>query len=346
VARIVITGGAGFIGSQLGYRLHNDGHDVILVDDMSFGYKDNLEINGKTFGTFIKADVRSPIMGNILANVDYVFHFAGISSLPVCQQDPYSAVDINVGGTVNILEHSRRNGVKRVIFASTSAIYENNINFPSDETNNVAPDLVYATSKLQAEHSCRVYSNSYNLDVVIIRYYNVYGPHQDFRRLSPPLTGYILRELLLGNIPVLHSTGDQRRDYVYVDDVNDLNMLCMTHVNAPGNIFNAASGEAFSVKTIYSILAQALQSDIEPVFHTASKFWDKYPDLFEGPYPLKSIRLEKEVNKFTLGSYQKAKALLGWSPKMPFLLGLKTTADFAKSMFEQDNARIKVSAKL
>ncbi len=336
MARIVITGGAGFIGSQLGYRLHNEGHDIILVDDMSFGYEDNLEIDGKTFGTFIKEDVRSSIMGDILKGVDYVFHFAGISSLPVCQQDPYHAVDVNVGGTVNVLEHARKNGVKRVVFASTSAIYENNINFPSAETDNVTPDLVYATSKLQAEHSCRVYSNSYGLDIAIIRYYNVYGPHQDFRRLSPPLTGYILRELLQGNVPILHSTGDQRRDYVYVDDVNDLNVLCMTHVNAPGHIFNAASGEAFSVKEIYSTIAETLQSDTNPIFHSAGEFWDKYPDLFEGTYPLKKIRLEKEVNKFTLGSYQKAKALLGWTPKMSFHSGMKATANFAMSMFMQD----------
>ena len=128
--RILITGGAGFIGSQLGFRLFNEGHDVLLLDNMSYGHEDNLTIDGKTFGTFIKSDVRDKgDMMKYTKGVDCVFHFAGIAPLPDCQIDPYNAVDVNVSGTANVLEASRINGVKRVVFASTSAIYENNEKF-------------------------------------------------------------------------------------------------------------------------------------------------------------------------------------------------------------------------
>ena len=120
--KVVITGGAGFIGSQLGYKLYKDGYEVILIDDMSFGYTENLKINGESFGNFIKSDIRSQSIGPLLSNVDCVFHLAAISALPVCQSNPGEAISINVGGTANILELARQAGVRRFVFASTCSI--------------------------------------------------------------------------------------------------------------------------------------------------------------------------------------------------------------------------------
>lgn len=328
--KIIITGAAGFIGSQLAYDLHQQGNQVVLMDDMSFGYEDNLIIDGDTFGEFHQVDIRKPETEKLYVGVDTVFHFAGISALPVNQENPYYSIDVNVAGTANVLEMARRNNVRRVVFASTSAIYENNETFPNKEDDAVSPYLIYSNSKLQAELLCKSYYKTYGLEVVIIRYFNVYGPHQDFKRVSPPFTSYVIRELLHERQPVLHSSGDQKRDYVFVDDINRLNKICMDHPNAPGQTFNAASGKNYSVKEIYNLLASSLSSDIVPTYREASKFWEKYPKLFNGHYPLPLNILEKEVNKFTLGSPEKAKNILGWETLINIENGIKITAEYAK----------------
>jgi len=327
--KVLVTGAAGFIGSQLSFKLENEGFHVIMIDDMSFGYEDNLIIDGKSFGEFYKEDIRNPETDRLYKGVDTVFHFAGISALPVNQENPYLSIDVNVAGTAQVLESARKNGVRRVVFASTSAIYENNESFPCSESDLVSPYLVYSVSKRQCELLCLGYYKTYGLEVSIIRFFNVYGPHQDFKRTSPPFTSYVIRELLQGRQPVLHSSGDQKRDYVYVDDLNRLNMICMDHPAAAGEIFNAASGVNYSVKEIYKMIADSLGSDIQPVYKPAGKFWDKYPSLFEGNYPLPESLIEKEVNKYTLGNAGKALEMLGWKAEVSMEAGMDLTARYA-----------------
>lgn len=329
MSKILITGGAGFIGSQLGKSLVDEGHDVILLDNMSYGYLDNLFIDGKTFGKFVGMDIRSPDFRRHCEGVDTVFHFAGISALPACQERPYYAVDVNVAGTANVLESARLAGVRRVVFASTGAVYESNTKFPQAESDPVSPRLIYAVTKFQAEQLCRSYSDLYGMEVVITRYFNVYGPHQDFMRTSPPLMSYLIRELLHDRTPILHSDGTQKRDCVYVDDVNRLNKLCMTHPRAPGNTFNVGSGVAHSVREIHAILAKALRKDIEATYRSAEHFWDAYPNLFQGGYPLKREYLEKEVRKYTLADTTLSQELLGWRAEVTLEEGLTRTAEYA-----------------
>src|SRR5579885_3415149 len=140
--KVLITGGAGFIGSQLGYYLHKLGHEILLLDDLSFGVKDNLVIDGKTFGTFILDDIRNPNFGDYLSNVDVVFHLAAIAPLPVSQVDPYRGYTVNVAGWANVLEACRRAKTPKVVLASTSAIYENNISFPFREDDATNPHMI------------------------------------------------------------------------------------------------------------------------------------------------------------------------------------------------------------
>jgi UDP-glucose 4-epimerase len=332
MARILITGGAGFIGSQLGYKLHNEGNEVILLDNMSSGHKDNLTINGEKFGKFIMDDIRNNSLFDHLKNVDYVFHLAGIAPLPNCQENPYEAIDINVAGTANVLEASRVNGVKRVIFASTSAVYENNKITPFKESDKINPDLIYATSKLQCEKLCNSFIKTYEMEIVILRFFNVYGPHQDFKRKQPPLIGYLIREFMKNNSPILHSDGNQKRDYIYIDDLIELCQIVMLHSKAPNEIFNVSSGEVISVKKIVDLISTNFKNTKPPIFREASKFWEKYPKLFKGKYPLKLERLESEVKKFSLGCPHKSKQILGWEAKTSFTDGFKNSVNYAKNM--------------
>jgi nucleoside-diphosphate-sugar epimerase len=330
--KVVITGGAGFIGSKLGYDLFKDGFKVTLLDDISFGYESNLTMNGETFGEFVQQDVRSRDLVQYLEGADCVFHLAAISALPVCQSEPDRAISINVGGTASVLEAARQAGVRRVVLASTSAIYENNTKFPCSEDDPVEPNLLYSVSKLCAEHLCKAFSNVYGMEIAITRYYNVYGPNQDVQRQSPPFVGYVIRELLTNKRPILHSDGKQQRDYVYIDDVNNLNRLCMTQPEAVGQTFNVASGHSYSVNEIFEMVAELLGSNLKPVFRESTQFWNEYPSLFNGVYPLHGQRIAKEVDKFTLGSTCKARETLGWQANTPIRDGLKTTIDHARRL--------------
>tara|TARA_R100000152_G_C6743157_1_gene166884 strand:- start:63 stop:1067 length:1005 start_codon:yes stop_codon:yes gene_type:complete len=328
--KILITGGAGFIGSQLGYHLHNKGYDVILLDNMSYGNRDNLEIDGKTFGRFIEDDIRNKSILDHTKDVDYIYHFAGIAPLPDCQENPKEAIDTNVSGTANVLEAARLNGVKRVIFSSTSAVYENHRTFPAKESDDVFPDLIYATSKKQSELLCRSFANVYDLPIVTLRFFNVYGPHQDFRRKHPPLTGYLMKTFLQNEIPTLFSDGEQRRDYVYIDDLINICEIVMTHDKAVGEKFNVSSGNTYSVNEIYESVAKCFNVTSKPNYNTPSNFWDAYPHLFKGEYKLNKDRLEKEVLKYCLGDTTKSKEVLDWEAKTTLDDGMKKCVEHAK----------------
>ncbi len=331
----MITGGAGFIGSNLGYMLHRKGFDVLLLDDLSFGHLDNLKKNGKMFGVFKKIDIRSSKLEDHFSNADYVFHLAGISTLPVCQSEPVNSIDVNVIGTVNVLEAARKSNVKRVIFASTAGVYENNVKFPCKEDDFTEPSLSYTLTKSFSEKLCKSYFKLYGLETCITRYNNVYGPNQDIRRTSPPFVAYVIREILRNRQPIFHSDGNQQRDYVYIDDVNELNFQCMVNSNAINQIFNVSSGKVFSVNEIYTIITSILNSKIKPIYRNSQLFWDKYPSLFEGVHTLNKKWIKKEVDKFALSSTEKAEKILNWTATTSMKKGLEQTIENAQKLLKQ-----------
>lgn len=332
--RIIITGGAGFIGSQLGFDLSNRGHDVILVDNMSYGHLDNLVLRGKTFGRFVCRDIRDPdALKSILLEGDTVVHLAGISSLAVCQSDPGLAYDVNVGGTARVLEAARRSKVRRVIFASTSAVYENTSTIPHSEEDSISPNLVYALTKEAGEKICRGFAECYGLDIIIVRFFNTYGPHQDVYRTSPPFTSYLAKELTHDRSPVLFNQTDSRRDYIYVTDLIELLYSMISSDNSfRADIFNATSSKSYSVKEIYRAF-QVVSSKhaIEPVYKSPRGFWDAFPVLFEGT-PLKRDRIEKEVNKTAEGDNMKACTTFNWTARV----GLEEGVSFIWKHLSQD----------
>ncbi len=332
--KFLITGAAGFIGSQLAASMVRKGHDVVLVDDLSYGRIENLIFENLKLN-LIQADVRDKAIGNLLDGVDIVFHLAAISSLPACQENPVEAFSVNVEGTINLLEASRKVGVKKFIFSSTSAVYENTVDKPFSESSSINPNLSYSLSKAVAEQVINSYVQNYGLTAYIVRFFNIYGPHQDFLRVNPPLMAYICRTLAAGERPIFFSSGEQQRDYVYVDDVvRMLDMLTIAELPS-GTVLNACANETASVKEIFGLLSRYFVDPQIPEFQASETFWEPFAGLFEGSNPLKREVVSREVNKVSLGSYSLAKKLLGWEPLTSLEEGTKSVASFALSNMDR-----------
>lgn len=326
--RILITGGVGFIGSQVGLYLVQK-HDVYPLDNLKFGYLYNLANNKQLLKNFIRIDIRDPKMEAVLKNIDVIFHFAGWVSLPGCNDDPNEAYQCNVAGTANVLEMARRNGVKKIIFASTAAIYEYD-SIPFKESIVPKPTLIYAQTKKAAEDLCQSFRDMYGMDIIILRFFNVYGPHMDFR---PPsyLISYIIGCLVRGEKPVLHSDGKQARDFVYITDVVRLCEIVMTHPNAKNEVFNVGSGTTITVQEIFDIIAKILgEEKIKPIYRDPKLIWENFPRQLKGKYSLNPEFLEKEVNKHTLASMEKVKEMFHWEAKVSIEEGLEKTVAYIK----------------
>ena len=311
--RILLTGAAGGIGSTLGYYLFKKGYELTLIDNLRNGYRENLLIDNKPFGDFYYQDICDPQLADkLLDRYDCIIHLAAITALPDCESNVNDTININVAGTTNIMECARKWNVPHVIFASTSAIYENNEEKIFTENLEVNPRLWYSLSKKMAEEVCESYRINYGMSITTLRFFNVFGPRQDIYRKNPPLLNYLVREIMQDKQPILHSTGEQARDYIHVDDVVKLIDICLE--KKPDDTFNVCSGSLLSVNQIVKYVSGILNSSITPIYREASKLWDTYPDLFSGDYPLNKEIVAKETNKYSKGSYQKAKELLGWKP--------------------------------
>jgi len=331
--KILITGGAGFIGSQLGRRLSMLGHEVTLVDNLSFGYLDNLVVDGVVPRNFVCRDIRDGELANEMAGKEIVFHFAGISSLPVCEQNPAAAYDINVVGTANVLDLARRAGVGRVVFSSTSAVYENNQADKFCEADPVSPDLTYASTKAVGESICRSYAKNYGLDVVVARFFNVYGAHQDIRRVSPPFTSYVARQMVLNQPLVLFNKSEATRDYVYSEDLLDaLTHMAFSANVYRGEVFNLCSGKGYSVPDLLKLMTEITSFRGEITWSDPNTFWDKYPDLFTGEYRFDRSRIAKEVHKSAIGDPTKTLAEFGWKAETPIEKGLDAVIEYARRL--------------
>lgn len=306
------------------------------MDNFSYGTEDNLIFPDMDFrDRILRYDVRdSERMSEIFQhnNIDYVYHMAGIAPLPDCQINPQQAIAVNVGGLVNVLEAGRKYGVKKLIFASTSAIYENDEVFPSWEKEFKLPSLIYANTKYAAERFAESYCSTYGMSVTCLRFANVYGPHIDCLRKQPPFIGYAIRELYCNRIPVFHSDGKQRRDYIYVDDLIDLAIRVRDH--SEFDAVNVSANKNYSVSDLYHIMAKIMGKTYEPEYVDVSHYWVKYPELYQGAYPIKEKVLVHEVNKYSLCDNTYAKEMYGWVPQVSIEEGLAKTIEFTVKMME------------
>lgn len=319
--KYIITGGLGFIGSHLYDTIKKTTKNkVLLIDNLYSGTTDNIKNLEKD--DFVNMDIRDEKLIEYFDENDIVIHLAAISSLPECQSNPVMCYDVNVNGTLNILEICRKKKILKIIFASTSAVYENNINFPVKETDEVFPTLIYSMSKYSCEKLCKSYIKNYNLNINVIRFFNVYGGNQDFRRASPPLTSYIINCILNKKDIILHSDGNQSRDYIYVEDLLDM-IFKVIDYKENGKIFNACSGELISVNKIFELISRNLNSNVKPRYTEASNFWNKYDNIINGNNPLKIEIIEKEVNKHTYGDNTYSKKELNWRIKFNYEEGIE-----------------------
>lgn len=330
---ILITGGAGFIGSEFGKFLLKNKLNVKILDNLEYGYRDNFEDNEILTHNFILADIREENFEKYLKDIDIVIHFAGLSALPECESNPTKAFDVNTNGVANVLDAIRKSNVKKFIFASTSAIYENNPNNNiHKEVDPVNPNLIYATTKYCAEQICKSYAQNYDMDIIICRFFNVFGPHQDFKRKYPPFTSYLIKEALAGNTPLIFNTEDCKRDYIYVDDLMQyLYLMLSSEKKYSAEIFNLATGNGYSAleiaESIYSLLNKELVFEAgEP-----AKFWDKYEALFNKNYNLNKSRVIKEVFKNCIGSGTKVQNEFGYTAKSNLQEGLKAIIEYQRN---------------
>lgn len=314
---IIITGAAGGIGSVLTTKLVESGHEVWAIDDCSSGSWDNITVKSSQFHA-ITASILDPALNELLpwTEAQTVIHLAAISSLPECQSDPVRAFSINVTGTLQVAQWSRQSErLTRFINASTSAVYEGVREQPFHEDMIVAPHLVYSQTKLVAERYLSALRRDTGFPAVSFRFFNVFGPMQDYRRKSPPLLNYLVREIVNGRPPQLHSNGTQARDYIGVDDIVEALTIATTHEFGERDVFNLCSGHKLSVLDFVDLSREALGHSVEPVFRSSERLWEGYPELFAGRFPLAPAVVVAETEKDSLGSPLAFQQETGWLPR-------------------------------
>lgn len=340
VVKILITGIAGFVGSTLARRLLSIGHgkhEITGIDNFSFGYRDRLADIVK-FINFIECDVSeiSERLGN--ENFDVIVHCAAIAPLPDCQIDSRRAIIENVANCGKIADFAMHSGTSNIVFFSSGAIYENIGIYPTPEDVTPRPKLVYPITKYIAEQYFQAVCAAHELNVVAIRLFNLYGPHQDYFRKQPPLIGYLLRCLIEKKQAVLFSSGNQRRDYVFIDDLVDFvlaaaNYMCnLSETSERFLTVNAGTGVTISVNEIISLIEDISGEKLDIKRKTSEEYWNKYPELFERKIPLRKEIVGQEVEKFTHADIRKAFALLKWEPKVSMMQGLSECLEYAKSI--------------
>ena len=313
--KILITGAAGQIGSGLSRLLIENGHDLTLVDNLRNGYLENLKDDAnEVIAPFYEVDITSEdFFTECGGDYDVIIHLAAITSLPDCESNPLETLRINVSGTANVLEFARKFDVPHIVFASTSAIYENNDTDVFTEDLEVNPRLYYSLSKKMSEELIHSYRENYGMTVTILRFFNVFGPDGDQTRPNPPLLNFAYRELSHDRQPILSGDGEQVRDFIWVKDVVRMLELCMQ--KQPNDVFNVCSGVTVSVNQMSQWVAEALGKEHIGLGHKpASELWSTYPEMFEGAYPLDKGLVAKETTRYSKGSFEKAERILGWRP--------------------------------
>jgi UDP-glucose 4-epimerase len=260
----LITGAAGFLGSSIANQLAREGHQVRGIDDLSTGDPQALSADVH----FTRGDVNDrPKLWTLLQEVDCVYHLAARVSVPESILYPREYNAVNVGGTVSLMEAMRDVGVKRVVFASSGAIYGNQDIQPLMEGQTPRPASPYAVSKLAAEYYIRTIGSLWGIETVCLRIFNAYGPGQHMPASNPPVVPYFLRQAVRNGTLVINGDGNQTRDYVYVDDVISAMVAAATAPNLNGMVINIGSGEETSIRSLANLVLKVTGSQTNTIYN-------------------------------------------------------------------------------
>ena len=299
----LVTGGAGFIGSHLVEALAGSGCRVTVLDDLSSGHRANLDGSPGEV-RFLQADIRDPeAVADAVAGCEVVFHLAAVVSVPQTAEDPLGSAAVNETGSLLLFEAARAARVRRVVFASSSAVYGDEPTLPKREEMAPKPLSPYAVQKLAVEHYLRVYTDLFGLASVGLRFFNVFGPRQD---PSSPYSGVIsifMARALSGNPPLIHGDGLQTRDFVFVGDVVRALIAAANSPAAPGRVFNVGTGRAVTILRLWEVIAALAGARSSPGYGP--------PRPGDVPHSVAAIAA--------------AQAALGYAPRVGFEQGLEQT---------------------
>ena len=306
---VLVTGGAGFVGSHIAATLAAHGARVRVIDDLSTGHLENLETIGDRVD-FVRASLTDgEALRRALEGVEVVFHEAAIPSVPRSVENPEVTHRACVEATFELLLAAREKGVRRLVYAASSSAYGDQPTLPKTEEMRPEPLSPYAVAKLVGEYYCQVWARTYNLETVCLRYFNVFGPRQD---PSSPYSGVISRfisALLSGTQPVIYGDGEQSRDFTYVDNVVEANLLAAETTRGIGEIINIANGQRITLNGLLSALREITgRTDVEPDYREP-----RVGDV-----------------RHSLADISRARALLGYEPRVGLREGLQLTIEWWK----------------
>jgi nucleoside-diphosphate-sugar epimerase len=303
--RALVTGGAGFIGSHLAERLVRDGHEVRVLDNLATGRRQNILPLADEL-ELVEGDIQSyERVHNAVNGTEIVFHQAALPSVPRSVQDPLTSNATNVIGTLNILLAARDAGVQRVVFASSSSVYGQNPVLPKSEDLAPLPISPYAVAKLAGEGYCRSFWRVYGLETVCLRYFNIFGPRQDPLSQYSAVIPSFISALLERRAPTIYGDGEQSRDFTYVDNVVEANLLAASSADGIGEVFNIACGEQVSLNQLMVELRRQLDTPIEAE---------------HAPERLGDVR-------HSHADVSRAEAIFGYRPRVAFADGIARTLE-------------------
>jgi UDP-N-acetylglucosamine 4-epimerase len=309
--RILVTGGAGFIGSNLCSALLSRGDYVVCLDNFSTGFRHNIEpFAAHPNFKLITGDIRSlDICHQAVADVDYVLHEAALGSVPRSIKDPITTNEVNIGGFLNMLVASRDHGIKRFVYAASSSTYGDSKHLPKEEDHIGKPLSPYAITKYVNELYADIFAKTYRIDSIGLRYFNVFGKHQDPNGAYAAVIPLFVKQLINHQPPVINGDGEYSRDFTYVDNVIQMNLLALETQNpeALNTVYNTACGERTTLNQLAGYLKELL-SEFDPAIAAV--------EIVHGPNRLGDI-------PHSLASIDKAKRLLGYCPQFNLQSGLK-----------------------